>query len=369
LRSLSEKHGAEAALQMFLQDFDVSPEKVRLAQEICNTQLFASESVKPESLDIYIGIPYCRSRCLYCSFGSEVSKRPGELDEYLKYLLEDIRKGSEIAAEGNYALRSIYIGGGTPTVFSERQLEILLDAIMANYDIRGLEFTVEAGRPDTITPEKLRILKAAGVTRISINPQTMNNETLRRIGRAHLAEDILSAFYEARNLGFDNINMDLIAGLPGEKLADMERSLSEIFRLAPESLTIHTLAIKRSSRLKAQLEITALPDEDTVRNMLSAADREARKLCLFPYYLYRQKYMSGSLENVGYSLSGRECVYNIDMMEECCSVLSHGAGSMSKRIFPGRNQRVERIASPKDVGTYFGKIEDIYSLKRKLFLP
>lgn len=368
LRQLTEKHGEAEALRMFRADFDVSEAKARLAQEICAVQQPLWQSLAPNHLDIYIGIPYCRSRCLYCSFGAEVSKKPNELEEYLHFLLQDISMGAKLAQEGGYALRALYIGGGTPTVLSAEQLRRLLDAVHAAYDIEKIECTAEAGRPDTITPEKLSVLRQAGVTRISVNPQTMRDETLRRIGRAHTAADVRQSMGQARAAGFSHINMDIIAGLPGENLADMEYTLREIAALRPESLTVHTLAVKRSSRLKAQLEVTPLSDADTVTQMLQVADDTARSLGLLPYYMYRQKYMRGALENVGYALPGHACLYNVDMMEEGCSVLAHGASAMSKRVFAGRDQRVERIPNPKDVQTYFVKLAELDRQKRTLFL-
>ncbi|MCL2671246.1 MAG: coproporphyrinogen dehydrogenase HemZ [Clostridiales bacterium] len=368
LRQLGEHYGEAEALRMFREDFDVSAAKTALAREICAVQGPLWNSLAPNSLDVYIGIPYCRSRCLYCSFGAEVSRRAGELNAYLRFLLQDIAAGAAIVKEGGYILRALYIGGGTPTVFTAEQLRVLLSAVREAYDIGGREFTVEAGRPDTITPEKLRVLCDTGVTRISVNPQTMVDATLRRIGRAHSAEDTRRAMSDARAAGFTHINMDIIAGLPGETIADMEYTLAAIRALHPESLTVHTLAVKRSSRLKEQLEITPLPDANTATQMLQAADAAARGLGLLPYYMYRQKYMRGSLENVGYALPGHACLYNADMMEETSSVLAHGAGAMSKRVFPGRDVRVERIPNPKDVGTYCGKLAELDRRKRALFL-
>ena len=225
---------------------------------------------------------------------------------------------------------------------------------------------MEAGRPDTITPEKLRVLKDCGVSRISINPQTMQDKTLRTIGRFHTGEDIRRAFAQAREAGFTSINMDVIAGLPGETLADFASTLTQIREMGPENLTVHTLAIKRSSRLKERLEEYPLPDGETAEAMVRLGAEEAARMGMEPYYMYRQKYMNGNLENVGYARPGTECMYNIDMMEETVSILAHGAGAMTKRVYGGEN-RVERLPNPKDVPTYFAKLPRLFERKQALF--
>ncbi len=260
----------------------------------------------------------------------------------------------------------MYIGGGTPTVLSADQLDALLDHYEDTYGSYGEECTVEAGRPDTITKEKLQVLRKHGVDRISINPQTMSDETLQRIGRLHTAAQIREAFELARSLDFRSINMDLIAGLPGEGIDDMARTLEQIQALGPDNLTVHTLAIKRSSRLKDQLDRYPLPSREDVEKMIDMGFSAAKAMGLWPYYMYRQKYQNGNLENVGYAANGMECVYNIDMMEETTSILAHGANAMTKRVFYGQN-RVERIPNPKDVPTYGAKLDLLDRQKRALF--
>ena len=247
------------------------------------------------------------------------------------------------------------------------QLDRLLTHFESVYGGYGTECTVEAGRPDTITKEKLAVLKAHGIGRISINPQTMNDETLRRIGRAHTSAEIRETYALARAVGFDSINMDLIAGLPGEDENDFARTLEEIIALRPDNLTVHTLAVKRSSRLKEQLERYPLPSKESVTHMIDMGFDAAKRIGLWPYYMYRQKYQNGNLENVGYA--GREtiCMYNIDMMEETTSILAHGANAMTKRIF-NAERRVERIAAPKDVPTYANKLDALDRQKRALLL-
>ena len=228
------------------------------------------------------------------------------------------------------------------------------------------EFTVEAGRPDSVTAEKLHILYDAGVGRISINPQTMHDETLRLIGRNHTVKQVKEAFSLAREAGFSNINMDMITGLPGEDVTHVRGTLEEIFSMRPESLTVHSLAIKRSSRLRLQLEQWPLPDAATTEQMIESGAETAKALGMRPYYMYRQKYMRGNLENVGYAKPKAICLYNVDMMEETTSILAHGAGAMSKRIFGGE-RRVERIPNPKDIETYIAKLSTVNQQKRSLF--
>jgi len=366
LRELTARHGRDEAWRMFAEEFSVAPEKIALAAEINGVQAPVLASVTDRDVDVYVGIPYCVSRCHYCSFGSEVAGKGEALSSYLSVLLADIAAGAALLNEYGCRPRALYIGGGTPTVLSATQLAELLGHILDAYGRAFLETTVEAGRPDTITREKLAVLRAFGVTRISVNPQTMNDQTLRRIGRAHSAAQTEEAMALARQVGFPIVNMDLIAGLPGETLRDMEQTLSRIVDLGPENLTVHTLAIKRGSRLRDEPEQFPLPAPEEVARMLALAAQAAANLSMRPYYLYRQKYMSGNLENVGYARANTVCRYNIDMMEESCSILAHGAGAMSKRVYPGEN-RVERIPNPKDVLTYREKLPVLIERKRELF--
>ena len=367
LRELCARVGEREAVRQFQEVFSVRADKLRLAATINAVQKSILDSVQPNDLDVYIGIPYCKTRCLYCSFGAELLK-PNAVEEYLPFLFRDIENGARLAHEGGYHVRALYIGGGTPTVLNAAQLDALLTHYENTYKSYGLESTVEAGRPDTITEEKLNVLKAHGVGRISINPQSMSDETLRRIGRMHTAAQIKEAYETARRLGFASINMDLIAGLPGETVADMEQTLSEIKSLRPDNLTVHTLAIKRSSRLIDRLEQYPLPKREDVETMIEMGFKAAREIGLWPYYMYRQKYQNGNLENVGYAADDRLCIYNIDMMEETTSILAHGAHAMTKRVFTGQN-RVERIPNPKDVSTYGEKLAALDRQKRALFLP
>lgn len=365
-RELSEEGGTKYAIEMFRETFDVSNEKTTLAKRICAIQEPCIQSIHPNDVDIYIGIPFCKTKCLYCSFPSEILGKNDRLPGYLEALKRDIAAGAALIRERGLRVRSFYMGGGTPTVLSAAQLEDLLAYTRMQYGSLGGEATVEAGRPDTIDRDKLDVLKQAGIQRISINPQTMNDETLLRVGRTHTAKDVRYMYELARKIGFDSINMDLIAGLPGETPADMERTCQAVLELQPENLTVHSLAIKRSSLLKTKLGEFPLTSAEQVEEMTRIGAAYAERLGMNPYYMYRQKYMSGNLENVGYALPGKECVYNIDMMEETASILSHGAGTMTKRVFGGEN-RIERLPSPKDVPTYLLKLDRLIEDKYQFF--
>ena len=365
-RELSQEGGERAARERFLGVFDVSPEKTELAARICAVQEPIIRSVRQDEIDVYAGIPFCRTKCLYCSFPSEVLGKADRLTRYLEALQRDVAAGAALVRERGLSIRSFYMGGGTPTVLSASQMDELLSFVRAQYGNFGIEATVEAGRPDTIDRGKLLVLRSHGIGRISINPQTMNDETLRRVGRSHTRADIERVYELAREIGFDSINMDLIAGLPGETAADMQRSCDAIARLRPDNLTVHSLAIKRSSTLKKELDGHALSGAAEAEEMTRIGAGCAAGMGMQPYYMYRQKYMSGNLENVGYAMPGKECVYNIDMMEETASILSHGAGTMTKRVFCGQN-RIERLPSPKDVPTYLAKLDRLIGDKRTFF--
>lgn len=365
-RELSREGGTSYAGEMFRGTFDVTEEKTLLAERICTVQEPYIRSVDPNDIDIYVGIPFCRTKCLYCSFPSEVTGKNDRLPLYLEALKRDIEAGARLVHTLGFGVRSFYMGGGTPTVLSTEQLKDLLSFVREQYGSFGTEATVEAGRPDTIDREKLLVLKESDVSRISINPQTMNDETLRRVGRTHTAEDIRRVFEMAREIGFVSINMDLIAGLPGETRKDMEESCETVARLRPDNLTVHSLAVKRSSLLKKSLEEYPLASAEEAEKMTETGAACAEDMGMRPYYMYRQKYMSGNLENVGYSLPGKECAYNIDMMEETVSILAHGAGTMTKRVFDAEN-RIERLPSPKDVPTYLEKLDRLITDKEAFF--
>lgn len=370
LRELKNTLGETEARRMMFEEFDVTEAKFALADRICGIQKPIFQAIPQNAVDVYIGIPFCRTRCLYCSFASGLRTKKTDMASYIEALKRDIRGGAALVKELKLNVRAFYMGGGTPTVLTADELKEVLEFTLSAYGIskddKTIEFTVEAGRPDTITAEKLKVLADCGITRISINPQTMNDETLRLVGRDHTAADIRECFYLARSLGFDSINMDLIAGLPGENAEIMKHSIDEIVKLDPDCLTVHSLAIKRSSRLHEHLEDYALPEVFEVEKMIACGAEGAEKLGMEPYYMYRQKYMAGNLENVGYSKSGKICLYNIDMMEDALSIISHGAGSMNKRVF-GEKGRIERIPNPKDIKTYIEKIDQIRQKRFELF--
>ena len=325
------------------QTFCVSEEKSQLALSAAHAEKLIGKKICGTS-GLYVSVPFCPSRCVYCSFNT--SQKPASedfLQMYLDALVAEIR-----SFRIDLPLSSIYIGGGTPTVLSNRQLETLLSAICENFPV-SCEFTVEAGRPDTITPQNLGILKRYGVNRIAINPQTSNDRTLAAIGRNHRFADFLAAYDMARQAGFDCINVDLIAGLPGETPADMRRSMDALARLAPENITIHTLAIKRASRLN---ELRLTPGPEGVPEMLAISDEACRAANLRPYYLYRQKNMAARLENVGYARPGYECLYNAGMMAELQTIYGVGAGAVTKFI---AGDLITRKFNPKAPDIYIRK--------------
>ena len=344
----------------------LSDEKLALAIDIAKRERnLLSRIHYKDGYSVYIGIPFCPTTCLYCSFTSyPIAAYRKRIDDYLGALEKEIEFTAEFFKDR--ILDTIYIGGGTPTTLEAPELERLLGKVRSAFDMsKVLEFTVEAGRADSITVDKLKVLKAAGVTRISVNPQTMNQKTLDFIGRRHTVEDVLRAYKDAKDIGFDNVNMDIILGLPGENVEEVTYTIEEIKKLKPESLTVHSLAIKRASRLAQWIQengITALNNTDeTMEIARCGADDMGMK----PYYLYRQKNMSGNFENVGYSLPGKEGIYNILIMEELQTIVALGAGSVTKRVF--EDGRIERCDNVKDVGLYIEKIDEMIDRKRQLF--
>ena len=362
LRDSETRLGEDAARALFLEDFDVSPGKYTLAKSIVDAQ----KELLPQSdrdIDVYIGIPFCVTRCAYCSFASsmpDVFKDAEAL--YMNALMAELDAAEELLA--GRRVRAMYIGGGTPTALCVQNLERI---VMRAAEIGGAdtEFTVEAGRPDTISREKLNIIKAAGAGRISVNAQTLRDDTLMRIGRRHSAAQFFDAFALARQVGFDSINVDIIAGLPQETADDVRQTLEAIIGLAPENVTVHTLAIKRASQF-AKDNMVAFPTSDETGVMVDAARDMLGDAGYHPYYLYRQKYMKGSQENTGYALRGHDCLYNIDNMEEACDVMAFGAGAISKRLFGG-GARIERAANVKDLRTYITRHTEMIGRKRVLF--
>ena len=317
-----------------------------------------------EGYSLYLGIPFCPSTCLYCSFTSfPITAYRKEVDRYIGCLIREMEFLAQRCRDKR--LDCVYIGGGTPTTLEAGQLERLLVKLKSLFDFSAVrEFTVEAGRADSITEDKLRVLQGCGVDRISVNPQTMNQRTLDIIGRKATVEQVEEAYALARKLGFDNINMDLILGLPGELEADVQHTINRVVELAPDSLTVHSLAVKRASGLNRLIQEKGMPLLLNTEETMRIAAEGARKLGLAPYYLYRQKNMSGNFENVGYAREGKLGLYNILIMEEVQTIAALGAGSISKRVYP--DGRIERCENVKEVAQYIGRIEEMIERKRKL---
>lgn len=351
----------------FIGEYRVSPKKAALAADVARAEENICKSKIPNAVSLYIGIPFCPTRCLYCSFTSQSIKFSNTLTEpYMRSLMHEIDFVSHYLAERKIPIETLYIGGGTPTALDEGNLAALTAKIEKSFDLSSLrEYTIEAGRPDTITDEKLHIMKECGVSRISINPQSMNQKTLNIIGRRHTPQDIISSFEAAEKCGFHHINADLIAGLPGESEQDFDHTLSEIKKLNPSSVTVHTMSIKHGSYLDKSYSMYTKTAAETVGAMLDTADSALRAMGKHPYYMYRQKNMLGNLENVGYCGDGGECRYNIYIMDEVQSVISLGAGASTKLVGA---DRIERVFNVKEVSEYIKRIDEMIERKKNLFL-
>lgn len=354
----------EEVIEYFINECKTHRDKAELALTCAKALISIRKNMYKDGVSLYIGIPFCPSRCLYCSFVTNGTKQAAKLmPEYISALKKEIEYTGEIVKSNNQRIETVYIGGGTPTTLTAELLDDMLFCIDKNFDLSYIkEFTVEAGRPDTITREKLITLKKHGVDRISINPQSMNDETLHIIGRAHSAQDIKDAMALARSCGFDNINMDVIAGLPGETLDMFKYTLSEVEALSPEDTTVHTMSIKRSSRLNEMLESYSLTDDNTVNNMVDYARRYMSEFSKMPYYMYRQKNQLGNLENVGYAKAGKESLYNLYIMEEIQTIISLGCGGVTKTVDLSTN-RIERIFNVKEAKDYIERLNEMLHRK------
>ena len=356
----------EAAQEM-RERYMVSPQKTALAITIANREREILKDIDYENgYSLYVGIPFCPSICLYCSFSSFPLKQwKNRVNQYLEALCKEIKEVAAIMKAKGRKLDTVYIGGGTPTTLEPEQLKVLLDALMENFCCENLaEFTIEAGRPDSITREKLMMIRNYPITRISVNPQTMNQETLDIIGRRHTVEETKQAFMLARECGFDNINMDLIVGLPGEDKIMVENTLNEVKALAPDSITVHSLAVKRAARLnifKDKYQEMTFENNQEIMDMTMKA---AYEMEMGPYYLYRQKNMKGNFENVGYAKVDKAGIYNILIMEEKQPIIALGAGGSSKLVFD-QGKRIERVENVKDVTNYIDRIDEMIERKRK----
>ncbi len=367
---LSTRHilegGTKSSAKKLLKDvYYVSPERQELAVDCSLSTVSAVEKMEKNDISLYVGIPFCPTRCSYCSFVSRtVGKRTELIEPYLQALLKEIAVTGKLLANSGKFARTVYIGGGTPTTLSCAQMAVLLDAIRDSFDLsRCIEFTVEGGRPDTLSEEKLRTIRAHGADRMSINPQTMVDSVLRACGRPHTAEDVLQAYEWTKNAGFDAINMDLIAGLPTDDFDGFKHSLDTVAALSPANITVHTLALKKGADLFENPKNLSAAEE--VTRMVAYANAALRSLGYKPYYLYRQKYMSGSFENVGWSKNGMDCLYNIYMMEELHTILSLGGGGMNKvNLADGT---LQRFHNPKFPEQYIEMLPCVLKEKEELF--
>ena len=366
MKMLTEGRGDDEIRSHMRDTYFCSEEKISLSLEIAKREndLIAQMSTE-KGYSLYVGIPFCPTTCLYCSFASyPITAFSDRVDEYLNALDEEIASMAEVFRDRR--VNSVYLGGGTPTSLSPQQLSRIIHKIKYSFNLSDCkEFTVEAGRPDSITEEKLAVLKENRVSRISVNPQTFSQKTLDLIGRYHTTEQTIESYQLARAMGFDNINMDLIIGLPGEDASDITHTMEVVKSLRPDDVTIHSLAVKRASRLKLQMEEYRKYQMKNTMEYMKITEDSCRSMGLTPYYLYRQKNMAGNFENVGYASPGKAGIYNVLMMEEVQDIVACGAGTVSKRVFP--DGRIERCDTVKDLDQYIERIDEMVERKRKLF--
>ena len=370
MKAVKEGKEKSEITDYYIKTYDTSEKKASLSYDVAKNELGLIKKIDfKNSYCLYIGIPFCPSRCLYCSFAAyAIESQKDKVDRYLDRLCEELSFIAEKYKDKKLA--AVYMGGGTPTSISHEQLDMLLFHIDDLFDLNKnnlVEYTIEAGRPDSITKEKLLVMKKHRVTRISINPQTMNDETLKKIGRAHTVKQLEEAFKTARECGFDNINMDIIAGLPGEDKAMMEHTLNKIRDMKPESLTVHSLAIKRAAKLNESLDDYKADINHDVDEMLYMVNDTAKELSMKPYYLYRQKNIGGNLENVGYAIPGKECLYNVLIMEELTDIIAAGAGASSKYVIRDEEDnviRIDRSENCKSLDDYIDRFDEMIMRKR-----
>lgn len=365
MSNLIRKYGELWTITYFINELQVSEEKTKLALSVAYKEEDITEKSRPDSYSLYISVPFCPTRCSYCSFISHSNESAKKLiPQYVEKLCEELEITARIADELNLKLESIYIGGGTPTVLTAEQLRRVTDTVSRSFDVASVkEYTVEAGRPDCTDAEKLEVLKRSGCTRISINPQTFNDNVLEAIGRNHSSQMTVDCYNKARELGFDNINMDLIAGLPSDTVESFESSLRKAIEMNPENITVHTLALKRSSNIVTESRKTN--SAFAVTEMLERTQPLLLKAGYYPYYMYRQSKCLGNLENVGWAKQGKDCLYNVYMMEECHTVLAVGAGAVIKLKAP-EGPEIERIFNYKYPYEYISGFDEI--IRRKDYI-
>jgi len=366
MSKLSFEMGDKKAMEYFQNELRVSKEKTDLALCVAKKEApIISGASKEKSFSLYVSIPFCPTRCSYCSFISHSNDKAKKLmPEYVEYLIKEIIETGNIAKGLGLKLESVYYGGGTPTALTEELLKKVTDAVSESFELEGIkEYTIEAGRPDSVTKEKFRIMKSCGCNRISINPQTFNDDVLKEIGRNHTSAETLEAMKTARDEGFDFINMDLIAGLPTDTLESYENTLNTVLSLSPENITVHTLALKRSATLVTDKRETNTGD--LASQMLSHTYKTLSSAGYIPYYMYRQSKSLGNLENVGWAKEGFEGLYNVYMMEECHTILSVGAGAVTKLKNP-RGNEIERIFNYKYPYEYISDFDEILKRKKRI---
>ncbi len=359
-----ENMGEAEATEYFQNTLLVSPEKTELCKACYGSERKITEKSRPDSFSLYISVPFCPSRCNYCSFVSHSVEQAKKLiPRYVELLCEEIRQTAEIAKSLSLKLLTVYIGGGTPTTLSAEQLTAVMNTVKDSFDLSDiLEYTVEAGRPDTVTREKLLAIKQGGATRISINPQTMNDEVLKTIGRRHTVAEMIDAFKLARECGFDNINTDLIAGLSGDTAESFRHSVNEILKLDPENVTVHTLSMKRASSLTKSSTVFDTEQSENAAKMVDYALKKLTEAGIKPYYMYRQSKTAGNLENVGYAKNGYEGLYNVYIMDETHTILACGASAVTKLREPG-GSNIERIFNFKYTYEYIERFRIICDRK------
>lgn len=355
----------EEIYEVLTKQYLISDKNANLLIDIANTERKYVYPLDDKKFSLYVGIPFCPSRCIYCSFPSHSLDKWGSLvDEYTDKLIYEINCIGELTVDKK--INTVYIGGGTPTAIPKENLERIIKAIYSTFNKNDIkEFTVEAGRPDTINEDILYMLKKNNIKRISINPQTMNDTTLSTIGRNHKSHDIIKAYTTAKQIGFDSINMDIIVGLPNEDTTHIINTLEEIKKLNPDNLTVHTMAVKRASKLKESINDYDFKNVQTIQNMIDITKKYSLDMNMKPYYMYKQKQTLGNFENIGYSKSNKECIYNIMIMEERETILAAGAGATSKIFYPEEN-RLERIPNVKGVKEYIERIEEMIEKKKKI---
>ncbi len=359
-------YSKDKAIEILVEDYKIHKSKAKLLSQICNVQRKHLYPTHKDKYSIYISIPFCPSICSYCSFSSlGINKYKDIIEFYINSLIYEIEETSKLMKDKK--LNTVYIGGGTPTSISVLYLDRVIEAIYKNFGESMIEFTVEAGRPDTINKEVLSMLRENKINRISINPQTMEDSTLKRIGRMHSSKDIIDSYYLARQFGFSRINMDLIIGLPGEGISEIKRTLNEVMKLDPENLTIHSLSLKKGSAYKENIGAINHINNFQADNIVNEIYNSLNMMNLHPYYLYRQKQITGKLENIGYSKEGMECIYNISMMEEKETIIGLGMGAVSK-IYSVDCNRITRLPNFKGINDYINRIDELIKNKKEVLL-